>query len=62
MDEGDGHAALAHSARYSFYGVVAHVASREQARPQTPSRSTKLVGMSPATQPGQVTGRATWLE
>ena len=32
MDESDGHAALAHSTRHSFDGVVAHVTSREHAR------------------------------
>ena len=32
MDKRDGHAALAHATRYSFYGVLAHVTSGEYAR------------------------------
>ena len=32
MDEGDGHTALAHATRYSFDGVVPHVARAEHAR------------------------------
>jgi hypothetical protein len=32
MNESDGHAAFAHSTRYSFDGVMPHVTSREHAR------------------------------
>ena len=32
MDKSDGHAAFAHATRYSFDGVMAHVAGREHAR------------------------------
>jgi hypothetical protein len=32
MDEGDGHATLAHATQYSVDGVVTHVTSREHAR------------------------------
>ena len=31
MDEGDGHAAFAHSTRYPFDGVMAYVTRREHA-------------------------------
>ena len=32
MDEGNGHAAFAHSTRYSLDGVMTHIAGAEQTR------------------------------